>query len=573
MSRKSTLFPLAALLALMPSGRLTAADKPADLVLLGGKIVTVDPQGRVCQAVAVGGGRIMAVGNDVEISRRVGPATKVVQLKGKTVLPGLIESHVHAAGVARNSLGEPYVQLGSIAEIQEWIRKKAARTPRGTWIKVPRNDMTRLVERRHPTPAELDAACTTHPVAYETARKWALNSMGLKLAGLEDPAKLPRGVKIIRDASGKPLVASGLDMRRFLPAQPECSREEWLAALVRLFGIYNTVGITSVYERASDLEGYKLLGEAIARTRSIRATVAFRRTMRTAGDVERFVHELGLRPREGDEWLRAGPLKMAIDGGIHWGTTNLSEPYGPRRAAFYRLDDPSYRGDFYAKEEELREVITAAHRLGWQVCVHVTGDGGIARVLGVLEASDRDAPLRPRRFTITHAYFPTAALAARAARLGVCVDTQPYLYYKDSEAMAEVYGPAWAERMIGLGIWQRGGVRVAINSDHMIGLDPDRAMNSFNPFLAMGIAVRRVNQQGHTYGPAQRVDRLAALRMVTAEAAWLGFHEGEVGSLEPGKLADLVVIDRDFLSCPEEQMAATKVLTTVVDGRVVWGRL
>jgi predicted amidohydrolase YtcJ len=554
-------------------GALPAAEpQPADLVLLGGKVITVDAQDRICEALAVAGGRIVAVGRDADMARQIGPETKVVRLNGKTVLPGLIESHVHSIGVAQASLGEPYVELGSIAEIQAWIRQKAARTAPGTWIEVPRNDLSRLAQRRHPTPAELDAACATHPVAYESAGKWALNSLGFQRAGLDDPARLPHGAKILRDAAGRPLLASGIDMRRFLPAV-DCSRQQWLTAFARLFGIYNSVGITSIYERASDLEGYKLMGEAISRTHRLRATVAFRRALRSAGEVERFVAELGLKPREGDDWLRAGPLKMTIDGGIHWGTTHLSEPYGPRRAAFYRRDDPAYRGDFYTTEPALREVVATAHRLGWQVCVHVTGDAGVARVLGVLEDLDRQAAVKPHRFTITHAYFPTPELAARAGRLGVCVDTQAYLYYKDSETIGAIYGPAWAERLIGLGTWQRGGVAVAINSDHMIGLDPNRAMNSFNPFLTMAIAVRRVNQQGHVFGPEQRVDRLAALRMMTATAAWLGFHEHEVGSIEPGKLADLVLLDRDFLVCPDREIAQIKVLATVVDGRAVFGRL
>lgn len=561
-----------AVLPILAVAPLSAAEPtPSDWVLLGGRILTVDAQNHVYPAMAVAGGRIVAVGLDADVSRHVGPGTKVVRLNGKTVLPGLIESHVHAIGASQAGLDEPYVELGSVAEIQAWIRDKAGRTPRGAWIEVPRNDLTRLVERRHPTPGELDAACTTHPVAYESARKWALNSLGFRLAGLDDPGRMPRGASVLRDATGKPLLVSGVDIRRFLPSA-ERSGEQRLAALARLFRVYNSVGITSIYERASNLEGYKLMGEAVRRTHALRATVAFRRSMRSAAEVERFVAELGLKPREGDGWLNAGPLKMTIDGGIHWGTTHLSEPYGPRRAAFYRLDDPNYRGEFSPSEAALSEVIATAHRLGWQVCVHVTGDAGVTRVLRVLETLDRRAPVKPHRFTITHAYFPTPKLAAEAGRLGVCIDTQPWLYYKDSEAIGEVYGRDWAERMIGLNTWQRSGAPVAINSDHMIGLNPDRAMNSFNPFVAVGVAVRRVNQQGHTFDPTQRVDRLAALRMVTATAAWLGFHENEVGSLEPGKRADLVLLDRDFLACPEGDIPRIKILATVVDGRVVFGR-
>ena len=185
---------------------------------------------------------------------------------------------------------------------------------------------------------------------------------------------------------------------------------------------------------------------------------------------------------------------------------------------------------------------------------------------------DRKQPVRDRRFTLIHAYFPTADSLARAHRLGMCVDTQPILYFKDSDAMAEVYGQKWAERFIGLGDWVRSGMPTAINSGHMIGLDPNHAMNSYNPFLAMYIAVSRKNQNGRTYGVEQRISRTAALRAMTSSAAYMDFNEKKIGSLEVGKLADLAVLDRDYLTCPEEEIRAIKIMITMVDRRVVYER-
>ncbi|MBM3890686.1 MAG: amidohydrolase family protein, partial [Verrucomicrobia bacterium] len=169
-------------------------------------------------------------------------------------------------------------------------------------------------------------------------------------------------------------------------------------------------------------------------------------------------------------------------------------------------------------------------------------------------------------------YFPTPAIARRAKELGVCVDTQGYLYYRDAEAMAEVYGKPWAGRFIGLGEWARAGVPVGVNSDHMIGLDPDHAMNSFNPALMLWIAVARQTDRGNVYGAQQKLSRLDALRAVTLWAAWLSFDEDKLGSLEPGKLADLVVIDRDCLNCPEDDLRQIKVLRTMVGGKTVFQR-
>ena len=154
---------------------LSACVSAQDTVLLGGKIVTMDPGERIVEALAIRDGRVLAVGRNAEIERLIGQRTEVVRLDGQMVLPGFIETHCHAIGVARDSIHNTYAELSSIAEIQDWIRRRAAEVPEGQWIEVPRNEITRLKERRHPTPAELDAACTTHPVLYTSALKHALN--------------------------------------------------------------------------------------------------------------------------------------------------------------------------------------------------------------------------------------------------------------------------------------------------------------------------------------------------------------------------------------------------------------
>lgn len=545
-------------------------DTPADLILTRGKVYSLDPVDRVHQAVAVRAGRILAVGSASDLEGLRGPNSQVMDLAGRIVIPGLIESHVHALGVARASLAGPYQELRSIADIQQWLRRRAAEVPPGTWILVPRNDITRLAERRHPTPAELDAACTTHPVAFEAARRWVLNTSGFHAAGMAGESALPPGAKILRDQRGNPRMLVGADAKlRGLIAGPNPSEEHQLEALRQVLRRYNAVGITSIYERALDGAGHAIFRRLLDRDPLIRVTFSLRGTMRSEADVRRFVEQSGFKPLGADEWLRAGSLKIVVDGGIHWGNTYLREAYGPRRAAFYVHDDPQYRGDIHYSAEEMRNVFLAAHRMGWPMCVHVTGDGAMDRVLDALEAVDRDLPVSGRRFTLCHAYFPDARIVARCQRFGVCVDTQPAQYYRDSEAIAEVYGASWADRLIGLGQWVRGGVRVAINSDHMIGLDPDHAMNAFNPMLQMWIAVARRNDQGNTHGPHQRLSRLQALRAMTTEAAWISFNEDRVGSLEPGKCADLVVLDRDPLTCREDQIPEVHAVTTIVGGRIV----
>ena len=567
--------------ALIAIGRLASvaasadAPPPADLVVLGGRIITLDPQERIVEALAVRDGRIVKLGSTREVTELQGPTTQVVSLQGQSVVPGFIETHCHAVGVARDSVHNEYVELSSIAEIQDWIRREAARKSPGTWIEVPRNEITRLRERRHPTPAEFDAACTSHPVLYTSVTKHVFNSLGWKAIGVVDAESTVPAGEVLRNSGGEPVLLRGgsAHVRKFL-ATPAVTRDETTAALEKVLARYNEVGITHIFERATDNEGLGLFRELKERGRlPVRVTGTFRFSPRTAEQVEAFVAKLGLKPREGDDWIKAGPLKITVDGGIHWGTTWLSEPYGPRRTEFYRNADPSYSGEKLYDLATMQTVFAAGNRLGWQWSAHVTGDEGTRNVLAAVEAVAKEDPtIRERRFTLIHSYFPAPDIVRTAAELGVGVDTQGYLYYKDADTLNDVYGPAWAERFLGLGAWARAGVPVSINSDHMIGLDPDRAMNAFNPALMLWIAVARKSEGGKVYGPEQRLSRLDALRSVTHWAAKLSFDEDRLGTLESGKLADFVILDGDYLDCSEDDIRRLKVLRTVVGGTTVFER-
>jgi hypothetical protein len=563
------------LLLCLAAAALAATAAPyADTVLVGGRILTLDEKDRVAQAVAIGDGRLLAVGTDAEIQKYAGPNTKRIQLGGKTVVPGLIESHVHTLMAAAEEHYQPYAELSSIAEVQAWIRRRAAELPAGQWVKVVRTDITRLKERRHPTPAELDAATSAHPVLFNAARKNVLNTLGFQRLGITKETATFSGAKILRDAGGNPLMIAGGDAEiQQAIGQPRPGRAETLDLLERFLRRYNEVGITSIFERGSEMDVLRIYQEMRRRGRlTTRVAFALMLGSARAEEAEKIVRDSGLRPGEGDEWVKAGPLKLIADGGIHWGNTFLRVPYGEKRIRFYRHDDPEYRGDFHYSDEDLKAVMRMGHRLGWQMTVHVTGDAGVDRVLDAMEAADADRSIADRRFTLIHAYFPTPEAVARARRLGVCVDTQPYLYYKDSPAIDEIYGRSWAERLIGVGDWVRGGVPTVINSDHMIGMDPDHAMNSFNPFLQAYIVVSRKNQRGEVLGERQKISRMDALRAMTRTAAYVSFSERSTGSLEPGKLADLAVLDRDYLTCPEEEIRKIGVLLTMVGGQVVFER-
>jgi predicted amidohydrolase YtcJ len=548
---------------------------PADLILTGGNIVTLAAGDSIAQAVAIRQGRIVAVGSDREVQERAGPATTRIDLGGKTVLPGLYESHVHALQCSRAYLRDPYEELGSIAEIQSWLRRRARDVPAGEWIRIPRNEITRLKEKRHPTVAELDAACTTHPVVFEAVKKYVFNTRGFAELGIAADAKSLPDATLIPGADGRPQflipARTAIHYAARFAARDTATAAEKREALLKLHRAYHSVGITTIFERGSPVEDYreyeKLAADGLL---AIRTRFTLMYPYRSGSDMERFMRERNVRPGMGDEWLSARTIKIIADGGIHWGTTRLSEPYGPRRLKFYVNLDPNYQGELNYSIDEMTGIFAAAARAGWQMVVHITGDEGTNAVLQAMEKANAATPLTGRRFTLTHSYFPTEELARRLAALGMCVDTQTYTYHRDAEFIADIYGRDWAQRFIGLGTWSRAGVPVAINSDHMVGYDPNHAMNSYNPFLALYVAVSRRSDAGRIYEPDQKLSRLDALRAVTSTPAYLDFEENKSGSIEPGKYADLVVIDRDYLQCPEEQIREIKVVRTIVNGRTVY---
>jgi predicted amidohydrolase YtcJ len=548
-----------------------AAPAPADLVVLNGKVLTVDAGFRVAEAAAVRDGVFVLVGTSAEARALVGPKTRVIDAEGRTVIPGLIDSHVHALGVAEAEARGAFRDLRTIAEILAWLRAKAAAEPAGQWIFSPRVFPTRLAERRLPTRAELDEAAPRHPVVVDAAYAFMVNTAALRAARIGPDTPSPRGGVIVKDAGGQPTgllrnVGGLLDPFR-APSAPE----RLLPALEDVHRHYNAAGITSVIERAADLAGYRAYAALRAQGRArVRATVTLR--VDSDGSVEgteAFLRALPLRPGEGDDWLRVGALKIFADGGILAGTAFMRAPYGPAAESLYGVSDPSYRGLLTVAADKIRDIVRTGHRLGWQMCAHVTGDAGVDAVLDAFAAADADRPIRERRFTLIHAYFPTAETARRAARLGVVVDTQPAWYYKDADALLPALGPARLQRFIGLREWLRAGVRVALDTDHMFGLDPDHSLNPYNPMRTLAVAVTRRTEGGQVIAPEQAVSRAEALRMMTAEAAFLTFEEGRKGSIEEGKFGDLVVLSGDYLGCAPEEIARLRAEVTVRGGRVV----
>lgn len=573
--RRRNLLVLLVAFGLGVASGLEAAELPAELVIVQGNVRTLDPESTVVSALAIRDGRIVARGENEAVRPFLGSETRVIDAHGKTVVPGLIESHVHALRAARGEIDQAYVQLGSIAEIQDWVRARAKERKPGSWIEIPRADVTRITERRMPTRAELDAAAPDHPVVftwqYASRQRQVLNRAALEAAGIDRERAAPAGVTIERDTEGEPtgVLENGAPLLKEYLAASNPSEEVRRRSLLDLFDRYASTGITSVFERNTDVEGYRFY-DSLAEENRLPLRVTTTIGLQTDGTVEgteRAIAALGLEPRQGNDRVRVGPLKIGVDGGVLYGTAYLREPYGESAFGLYGFSDPAYRGNLRVPPDQLANILATGNRLGWQMSTHVTGDAGVDAVLDAVEAAGPS--IRDRRFTLIHAYFANPEAAARAARLGVGVDTQPAWYYKDGDALADALGPRRLERFIGVPVWRSAGVPVALNSDHMQGVDPDRSLNPYNPFLTMYAATTRRTEGGNVYGADQRVSREEALRMMTSEAAWFSFDEDEKGSIEVGKLGDVAILSDDPITCSAEELRGIHSLTTIVGGVVV----
>lgn len=554
-----------------------AQTTPADLVVVNANVLTVDAQSSKAGAVAIRDGRFVHVaGVGDPMDAFIGPDTRVIDAAGRTVIPGLIDTHVHALMVATAEATTPFRNLTSMDDIQGWVREQAARVPPGTWIWTPRVFPTRVAERRFPSRSDLDTAAPNHPVVVDGAYALMLNSAALQAAGITADTPDPPGGAIVKDTTGRPsglLRNVGGLLARFRPAVPGGVPVEGIEAVHRA---YLAAGITSVVERgasAAALASYQALAQDDRL--GVRVTLTIQLPPPASEEeVPTLLDALPVKPGQGDDRLKIGALKLLVDGGILAGTAYMRDPYGLQSASLYGVDDPAYRGFLTVPPAIIARVFKEGHVRGWQMSAHVTGDAGVDTVLDAIEAAQQVGPMPTddRRHTLIHAYFPNPETARRAARLGVIVDTQPAWYYKDVDALVPALGEARLQRFIGLRTWLGAGVHTAINTDHMFGLDGTTSMNPFNPFLTMYVAVTRRSESGAVVGPEEAVTREEALRLMTRDAAYVSFDEATRGSIEVGKLGDLVVLSDDLLTVPDERIRDIRADITVVGGRVLYER-
>jgi predicted amidohydrolase YtcJ len=552
---------------LSSSAAAFAAD--ADLILHSGKIVTVDSAFSIVEAVAVKDGRIVAVGRTGEVlARERGAKTRVVDLKGQTVLPGLTDTHMHPLGAALSEHNTPFALLRSFADIQNYIRQQAAKTPKGEWIQVPKTFPGRLAEMRMPDRAVLDAT-TDHPVFYDASYASAVNSYALKMSGITAATVDPPGARIVKDAKGEPngiLVGRATGLLKNPPRERSFTEQQRLDALALMLQRYAAAGLTSIGDRGTSAEAFAMYNLLRKQNRlPVRVVMTARLRLE---EIERSTWTTG----QGDEWLKWGSFKVGLDGGMNAGTAYMREPYGPFGAQLYGIDDPKNRGIINFTPEALLTIMRAAYNKGWQLSAHSQGGGAVDALMNTYETLNKEKPIAPTRSHWIHASFLSADSIARAKALGLLVDVQPDWLHFDGVSLSKVMSKEAMRYFNPYRSLVNAGILFAGGSDHMVGWDKNTAINAYNPFLGMWIAITRKTTQGVVIHPEERLTREEALKMYTSWAAYLQHSERDRGSIEVGKVGDFVVIDRDYLTCAEDDVRKIEPVMTIVGGRTVYPR-
>lgn len=571
---------LALLLALVPLA-VGRADDPATLIVHNGRVLTVDAKFTRAEAVAVRDAKVAAVGSNADVLKLRGPNTHVIDAGGRTVMPGLIDSHVHPVGAATSEAVKPMAGWRSLAEVTEHIRQQVATTPKGTWIVLRYAFPTRLDDARFPTKAELDAVAPDHPVLYHAGPAGVVNTAALKVSGVtRDTPNPPNGV-VVKDAtSGEPtgMLRNAYGVLKGVPGEADAlTADARRAAVKKLFAAYNAEGLTSVADRNAsrgDLDLYLRLQKDGELT--VRVNVA--RSFSPGGTREEVAKRFDALPGDdkrggptgaGDEWVRVGPIKLFLDGGMLNGTAFMRDPWP--KGATYQVTQDDYRGLLFIPPKQLELVVSEAAKRKWQVTAHCAGERGMDHLLDAYETVHQTTPIGDLRYCITHANFPSQFNLERCKKLGVCADVQPVWLYKDGHTLRKELSQERMRWFQPYKTWLEY-TTVGGGSDHMLRHDPLRATNPWSPWLGMWVAVTRATERGDPHEPGEALTREQAIRLYTINNAYLHHEEKVKGSLEAGKLADLLVLDRDLLGCPVAEIKDVKVEATVIGGKVVYRR-
>jgi predicted amidohydrolase YtcJ len=535
----------------------------ADIIIKNGIVLTVNKTDEIVEAVAILGNKILDVGSNAAMEEYLGENTKVIDAAGKSVLPGFIDSHIHVGmfGLLDHGIiNVAYPKVSCIADIQELIRADAAKKKPGEWIKLNGYDHNKLAEKRHPTKEELDDAAPNNPVQLTRccAHMGVYNTLALKQAGVECADQYAPGEVVLNeDGSLHGLLKETAHMDS--SAKVEFTNEELIGGYVNASQILLSMGVTS----AHDAGAWGNISTRAMQDACLSGAVKTRINMmifdmfgKESGTryIDSFI-ATGVHSGCGNEQFRVGPAKLMLDGSSSGPSSAMIEGYS---------HDPDNHGIQVWTQEEADEVILRAHRAGFQVTSHAVGDKAVTIIVNAIEKALADTPRENHRHRIEHCGLTNPDLIARIAKLGIVPISNPAFITINGTDYNRYYGER-VNYMFPLKSYLDEGVVTALASDAPVTFP--------NPMNSLYGALNRKDQKTKDdTGPVQKVDILQAVRMFTYNGAYASFEENIKGSLEPGKLADIVVLDQDLLTYPVEQVQDVGVCYTIVGGEVVFSK-
>lgn len=545
---------LAFIVAVAPA---TASAQHADVIIINARVYTSDAARPRAEAVAVRGDRIVFVGSAHEAGSLRGPATRVYDVAGKTVIPGMIDSHGHLTGLGAALRTVDLVATKSLDEIVERVSWRAAQVPTGSWVIGRGWDQNDWSDTRFPTHNKLSTSVPNHPVALTRIDGHAMfaNARAMQLAGITRETPDPAGGRIIRDANGEAtgvFIDNAMSLiRRAIPPETRAETREGVRLAMQRMNAY---GLTGMHDAGAGCESIKLY-EEMARANELTA----RNYVMVAGLNTACLDEMmKLGPRDnvdGRHFVAIRAIKLSADGALGSRGAKLLEPY---------TDEPSHSGLELIPPQRIKDIAVRALQSGFQLNVHAIGDGANRSALDAFEAALREVPRPNHRFRIEHAQILHPNEIPRFTRLGVIPSMQ---------AVHQTSDMYWAENRIGgtrvLGAY---AWRSLLDQGVIIAGGSDFPVESADPLQSFHAAVTRQDANGWPTGgwlPQQKMTRTEALYHLTIWPAYASFQEGLVGSITVGKLADLVVLSKDIMTIPEREILSTRVDLTMVNGKVV----
>lgn len=548
----------------------------ADMALLNGKIVTLDPGESIAAAVAVKFGRILAVGSVDDINPLIGSRTRVIELNGRTVIPGLIESHCHptsSEGIQRvmgviDASQEAGVR--SINDIKAKIAEQAKRKPKGEWINVVKEDDSKLIEGRHPTKWELDEAAPDHPVMVTTVGGHfaIVNSVAFKQAGVTKESPDPKagdmtkaGKRLGRDGRfGKDprtgeltgwIYEGATQLLQPIRFGREPTFDECVEGIQWMLKQYAAAGLTCAVD--GGINNANTI-RALQELRN-RGSLPIRMRMDVRYELMDHFIALGISQGFGDDMLKITGLKIIADGAISARTAWVAEPY---------LHIPNYYGDPAITREELTSVLMKGCKKGYRFHCHANGERAIELFLDVIEDAQEKYPRNCPRDRIIHCTVVTPEIVSRIKKIGVLPTIFGSYPYYHGDKLIPAFGEERLERMFAARWFLDAGIKVAAHSDH--------SASPFPPLMGIHSLVNRTTKAGKPIGQSQRISVIEALKLYTIYAAYQSFDEETLGSIEVGKHADMVVLGKDILTIPPETIIDIPIETTIVGGNIVYYR-